>query len=65
MFFRKPALRFIISVYCLPSCVKYEYMPGAGIVLQLVATRGLQPDELDIEDESRVGRDDFTVTART
>lgn len=40
-------------------------MPGTGIMLKLVATHGLQPDELDVEDESRVGRDDLTKPART
>jgi hypothetical protein len=41
-------------------------MPGVGIVLQFVATsRGLQPDELDIEDQTRLGRDEVTVTTRT
>ena len=40
-------------------------MPGTGNALQLLTSRRLQPNELDVEDESRVGWDDFTKTTGT
>lgn len=57
----KPAL----YCACFINCLRYKQIPGIGIVLQLVATRGLQSDKLDIEDESRLGRDEVTKTTRS
>lgn len=40
-------------------------MSRVGIVLQLISSYWFQPGELDIENESRGGRDDFTKPTGT
>jgi len=52
-------------MYCLPSFLRYEQISGIGIVLQLIVSRRLQSNELNVEDESRIRRDDATKPTRT
>ena len=60
--YRFPSYRVAIHI----EGMRYEHTPGTRVVLQLVASRGgVQPDKLDIEDKSGVGRNDLTKAART